>query len=60
MDVSYVKLSDTNVQRHIVAMFVIVDSKARISQSIKTFAGDQLRHSAGKPLRRLSMPSLLG
>jgi hypothetical protein len=52
-------LSETNIQRHIVAMFVIVDSQARISQNIKTLAGDQLCHEAGKALRRFSVPSLL-
>jgi len=52
--------SDTNVQPHTVAMFVIVDPQARVSQSIKTFAGDQMCRAASKPLRGLSLPSLLG
>jgi hypothetical protein len=53
-------VSDTNAERHIVAMFVIVDPQARISQNIKSFAGDHLCHEAGKPFRKLSVSSLLG
>ena len=48
-------LSDINVQIHNVAMLSLVDLQTRISQSIKTSAGDYLCHEASKQFRRISM-----